>query len=293
MKSLPVGLAASILLGCAEAGLEPVAPCSPDAVLAFRPDPAAPGDESYLCFGFDPAALGASPLRAIHLEAPPASAPVVIHHASLYALRGAFPDGPVRCEAMPDEAVGLYVGVPGGDPLELPEDVAIALPEGTARLVVQAHALRLAEGPAPEGRLRVCGAARAPEHLAAWMRLHAPVPAIRPYHQESSTEMCTVSEPLHLVAAWPHMHRIGAAFHGAILAKGGGRRALIDVDPWRFDEQRVYPLHEAAAAGDAIETTCVWNNPGSDYVFGGTRTEDEMCGQALVAWPAESASCAR
>jgi hypothetical protein len=284
-----IGLTAALLTACDSA--EPAAR-APEAVLAFRADVAAPGDEAYLCFGFDPALLAASPLRAIRIEAPPASAPVVLHHVSLYAVRGAFPEGPVRCEAMPDEAVGLYVGVPGGDPLELPEGIAIALPEGTQRLVVQAHALRLDEGPAAEGRLHLVGVAQAPEHLAAWMPLRAPVPAIRPHHEEISTKRCTLSAPLHFVATWPHMHRIGAAFHGAVLPMTGGRRAFLDVDPWRFEEQRVYPLHETAEAGDAIETSCTWKNPGNDYVFAGPRVEDEMCGQAVVAWPAADASCA-
>ena len=300
-----IGLTAALLLLPACNGAAPEAP-APEAVLAFRADVPAPGDEAYLCFGFDPTVLAGSPLHAIRIEieseseseseseAPPASAPVVLHHVSLYAVRGAFPEGPVRCEGMPDEAVGIYVGVPGGDPLELPAGVAIALPEGTQRLVVQAHVLRLAEGPAPEGRLHLYlhGAAQAPEHLAAWMPIRAPVPAIRPHHDEISTKRCAVSAPLHFVATWPHMHRIGAAFHGAVLPKTGGRRAFLDVDPWRFEEQRVYPLQETAEAGDAIETTCVWRNPGSEYVFPGPSVDDEMCGQALVAWPAADAFCA-
>jgi hypothetical protein len=289
-----MGFTAALLTGCD--GAEPNAP-APEVVLAFRPDVPAVGDEAYLCFGFDPALLAGSPLRAIRIEteteteAPPASAPVVLHHVSLYAVRAAFPEGPVRCEAMPDEAVGLYVGVPGGDPLELPAGIAIALPEGTQRLVVQAHVLRLAEGPATPGRLHLVGVAEAPEHLAAWMPLRVPVPAIRPHHEEISTQQCTVSAPLHFVATWPHMHRLGAAFHGAVLPKTGGRRAFLDVDPWRFEEQRVYPLHETAEAGDAIESTCVWNNPGNEYVFAGPSVDDEMCGQAVVAWPAADAFC--
>src|SRR5689334_9371817 len=100
-----LGLIAALLPGCGDA--EPEAR-APEAVLAFRADVPAPGDEAYFCFGFDPAVLAGSPLRAIRIEAPPASAPVVLHHVSLYAARGAFPEGPVRCEEMPDEAVGLY-----------------------------------------------------------------------------------------------------------------------------------------------------------------------------------------
>ncbi len=288
--SVAIGLAAALLPGCD--GAEPEVP-EPEAVLAFLADVPAPGDEAYLCFGFDPGALAGSPLRAIGIEAPPANAPVVIHHVSLYAARGAFPGGPVRCDAMPDDVVELFVGVPGGEPLDLPEGLAIALPEGTQRLVVQAHVLRLAEGPAAGGRLHLRGVAHPPEHLAAWMPLHAPVPAIRPHHQEISAERCTVSAPLHFVATWPHMHRIGAAFHGAVVPMAGGRRAFVDVDPWRFEEQRAYPLHETVEAGDAIETTCVWNNPGADYVFPGRSVDDEMCGQALVVWPAADAVCTR
>jgi hypothetical protein len=280
------------LLGCGGGTPEAdTSACAPDVTLSFVADPGSPGAEAYLCFGFDPKVLGGGPLRSIHIEEPPAGGPTLLHHVSLYALPGDYPDGPVSCVDMP-AATSVFVGTNAGDPLTLPEDVGLVLPTGTRRLVVQAHVLRLAPGEAAAAALHLCGAATAPAHLAAWMPMSAPVPAIRPHQEETSTATCAVSGDLHAVLGWAHMHRIGSAFHSAVLPAQGPRRPLMDVDPWDFADQRLYPLDAAIALGDRIETTCVWQNPSADYVLYGPSVTNEMCNQALVVWPLlERAMC--
>jgi hypothetical protein len=291
MRVIAGAVLAGGLLGCGggtpEAG---AGACAPDVSLSFLADPGSPGAEAYLCFGFDPNILGGAPLRSIHVEEPPPGGPTILHHVSLYALPGDFPDGPVPCVDMP-AATSVFVATSGGDPLTLPEDVGLVLPGGTRRLVVQAHVLRLAPGEAAAAALRLCGASGAPAHLAAWMPMSAPVPAIRPYQEETSTATCTVQGDLRAVIGWAHMHRIGAAFHGAVLPAEGPQRSLIDVDPWDFAAQHLYPLDATIAAGDRIETACVWQNPSASYVLPGPGVENEMCNQALVVWPSERAAC--
>jgi hypothetical protein len=74
------------------------------------------------------------------------------------------------------------------------------------------------------------------------------------------------------------------SFSGRLL-RGAAETRLVDVDPWEFDRQRTYPVAVAALAGDLIETTCTWSNPGDDYILPGPSSTDEMCNQALVGWP--------
>lgn len=254
--------------------------CDPVATFEFAPDVPL-GEEAYLCFAFDAAAVVNAPRGFARIEAwSRADSPVVLHHTSLYAVPGPFPDRSADCRAMPAGAVPLDVWTRGGAPLALPDGYAFALPPSTARIVVQAHVLRAAPGPPPAASITLCAPQQSAPARVAWMRATAPVPAIRPHTTETSTGVCRVATSVSTLFAWPHMHRAGRRFHG-----------LVDVDPWDFEHQRVYPVARALAAGDPVETTCVWRNDGDAYVLPGAGVDDEMCGQALVVWPAEGARC--
>jgi hypothetical protein len=129
----------------------------------------------------------------------------------------------------------------------------------------------------------------APEHVAAWLPAFGGVPAIRPQTEEHSTTTCPVATPIHLGSAWPHMHRMGQSFQGAIVRADGTRSVFLDVTPWNFDVQRTYVIDQDVTAGDGIETDCTWFNPTDQYVLPGLSTNDEMCGDGLIVWPAQGA----
>jgi len=265
-------------------------PCEASVRIEFRPDAPAPGEEAYVCFGFDAGLLEGRPISAIRWS-PPAGGGVSVHHATLFATREGTADGPTTCDAMPADAVGLHVFAPGGTPLELPPDVGLELPTGTIRLLVEAHVLRT-DASAPEAAsAEICTLAEPPAKLAAWIGVSAPVPAIRPHHEETSIARCTLEAPFRLLATWPHMHRVGKAFHGSVLRRDSTRTRLIDVEPWAFEKQRTYPIDVQVEAGDAIETHCIWQNPGDEYVLPGILSSNEMCNQGLIGWPADAARC--
>lgn len=268
--------------GCGSIGAAKPGAC--DAVAQFDFSPDVPlSEEAYLCFAFDAAPVLNAPRGFARIEASArVDSPVVLHHTSLHAVGGPFPDRSADCRAMPAGAVTLDVWTAGGAPLALPEGYSFALPPSTQRLVVQTHVLRAAAGPPPKETIRLCAPKQMAPTRVAWMRTSAPVPAIRPHTIETSTGTCRVATPVSALFAWPHMHRAGRRFHG-----------LVDVDPWDFDHQRVYPVTRALAAGDVVETTCIWQNDGDEYVLPGAGIDDEMCGQALVVWPAEGARCDR
>ncbi|HEY4158899.1 MAG TPA: hypothetical protein VGM29_12410 [Polyangiaceae bacterium] len=263
--------------------------CKNPLTLRFIPDTGAAA-EQYLCFGFALGALGGKNVRAVLWDPPDAASQFQIHHATLYAVTSDYPEGPVVCDGMPANSVSLHLWTPGGSNLILPEDVALRLPEGTTRFVVEAHAMRMGSGPVEQASVTVCEGAESPAHLAAFMGYDAPIPALSPMHLETATGSCTLGGDVHLWSVWPHMHLLGkearvALAHGAILSE------LINVNPWDFYAQKTYALSVDAHSGDLLTTNCTWQNTSSAYVFGGPRTEDEMCDTALIAWPADNAFC--
>jgi hypothetical protein len=256
-------------------------------VLPFSID-APPGGEVHTCFGFDASALAGRWVREVAWTAPPPG-DVQLHHAALYAVPGDYPAGPVACDTMPASWT-MHIWAPGGEPLTLPTDVAIALPAGTRRLVVQAHVLRFVAGPSAAASATLVTTDVAPLHEAAWMAASGSVPAIRPHMTEHTSTTCQVAAPMHVVTAWPHMHLIGKAFQGAIVHADGTRSVIVDVASWNFDAQQTYPVDADVAAGEGIESDCTWFNPTDDYVLPGASTHDEMCGQGLIVWPAATAA---
>jgi hypothetical protein len=184
----------------------------------------------------------------------------------------------------------MHIWAPGGDALTLPADVALALPRGTQRLVVQAHVLRFTNGPPATAFTTLDTTDIAPAHIATWLPAFGAVPAIRPLMQEHTATTCLAAAPMHIVTAWPHMHLIGKSFQGAIVHTDGTRTVTVDVPSWNFDDQRTYRVDKDVAAGEGVETDCTWVNPTDNYVLPGTSTNDEMCGQGLIVWPAQTAA---
>src|SRR6185295_8159069 len=92
--------------------------CESSVRIEFLPDAPAPGQESYVCFGFDAALLEGKTISGIRWF-PPAGGGVSLHHATLFATAEDVVEGPSPCDAMPADAVGLHVFAPGGTPLRL------------------------------------------------------------------------------------------------------------------------------------------------------------------------------
>jgi hypothetical protein len=264
--------------------------CDAPVVLEIQPSVEPGVDEAYLCFGFDVGLLEGRSLRGIRWT-PPKAGGIVLHHASLIATAEQYPDGPQPCGAMPADAVGLHVWAPGGTPLDLGADVGLVLPQDVRRLIVEAHVLRTSDAPPQPARAELCVHTTDPPQHAAWLGVQAPVPAIRPHYRETATGSCDLDAAFEIISCWPHMHRIGKEFHGAVLRADGSRTPLIDLTTWDFDAQRTYPLSVPVIAGDAIETQCIWENPTDEYVLPGRYTSNEMCNLGILGIPAEAVHC--
>jgi len=287
-----VGLLFLLALGCgapAQSSLPIETPCTPDDTHVMTPDLAV-GTEQYVCYAFDAGAARESTIRGLRWNAP-AGGGVTWHHATLYAVTGTFPDGPAPCEGMPPGSVGLHVWTPGGDNLLLPADVGLELPNATQRLVVELHLLRTNPEPPASGSLGICLQHAPVAHRASFFAVSAPVPAIRPKMNETSSATCTFTGNAHLFSIWPHMHRAGAAIQATLVRTSGETSTISRVDPWNFMAQRTYPLGIDVGAGDAIDGQCWWTNPTSEYILPGIKTSDEMCNQGLIGWPSDALPC--
>lgn len=265
-------------------------PCDSSVTIELTPDVATVGSEAYLCFGFDAASLDGRAIRGVRWSVA-ANSGVSLHHATLFATQADYPIGPAACDAMSTDAIVLHVYAPGGSALDLGDDVGLVIGSGVRRFVVEAHALRVSNAAPGTARAELCLHESEPPRRAAWIGVGAPVPAIRPLHVETSTGSCTLGAPFEVLSSWPHMHRIGSEFHGAVVRSSGVRESLVDIPNWDFNEQRTYRVDARLEAGDAIETTCIWENPTDDYVLPGPLTSNEMCNQGIIGVPAEAAGC--
>lgn len=287
-------LALALLIGACEDRDGAPRSAAPDGgttvVLSFDVDLPASADEGYLCYGFDASALGGAAVRGVHWTTPIGG--TTLHHAKLLATAEIFSTSskPFPCDPMPSDAIGLDLWLPGSSPLELPPDVGLELPNGTRTLVVEAHALRIGDGPTGRGSVSIARSAGRPAKVATWLGLQAPVPAIRPMMREQSTARCRLSSAFHALYSVPHMHLVGTEFH-AKRVRGDVATPIVDVVPWDFAAQQTYETAVDFEAGDLIDIDCTWENPTTSYVLPGIYTKNEMCTFGVIGWPGEGTEC--
>jgi hypothetical protein len=107
---------------------------------------------------------------------------------------------------------------------------------------------------------------------------------------ESASSDCVVPKEAHIIAHSPHMHKIGKYMKSIIKKKDGSTVTLTD-QPFRFDDQQVYPVNTPTGEivvqpGDVITTTCEYDG----FAIFGPGTDEEMCYNFVTAWPRGSLS---
>jgi len=105
----------------------------------------------------------------------------------------------------------------------------------------------------------------------------------------SSLSTQFLSEPLNVIATFPHMHGLGRAFKTDIRrgSDTGPVENLVDVKHFSFDNQTFYRNDPPVVInpGDALTTSCVYDNLSVNTVTFGERTEDEMCFDFALLYP--------
>ncbi len=278
-------------------------PCMPDQqVLAGGDGPEGafhvPAGNPYRCFAFQPSLSQAARATA---WAPVIDNAALVHHWILYRSPTPPSDAPNGDCQMPREAVGLMGWAPGAEGVVLPDDVGLALTGSPDDwLILQVHYWN------PRGvdaydrsGVAFCTTEQTRAYTAGILTLGTTAIGIAPraHGQEivatcPSSSTLVLSGPLEVLAATPHMHELGQSVRTDILRAGSdaARETVVRVEPWSFDDQAAHWLRPPVEIrpGDALETHCVYDNPSSDWVYFGERTEDEMCFDFLLVYPLES-----
>ena len=108
----------------------------------------------------------------------------------------------------------------------------------------------------------------------------------------TQTGTCTLEADSTLLTLIHHMHETGVHMKTRALSAGADPVVLLDAD-YDFNEQSIVPIEPrlALAAGDKLEVTCDYQNPGTNTLtFGESTYDSEMCISALYRYPASAAS---
>jgi hypothetical protein len=99
----------------------------------------------------------------------------------------------------------------------------------------------------------------------------------------------TKLEPITIWAFWPHMHKLGRHMNSVIRRANGTMETVFD-KPFDFNKQIHYPMTPELVLqpGDAITSTCTFDNHTDAAVAFGPSTEQEMCYQFAFSYPARA-----
>lgn len=281
-------------------------PCTPTQVFTAHGEaddepfhvPAQGAENLYQCFTFQsPVAEG---------EQATAWAPIidderVVHHWILYRTTTPQEHGGSGPCNMPGDAKFVAGWAPGGQNFVMPDDVGLELGGPETWYILQLHYHNQAGYADSYDRsgVALCTTEEPRPLLAGMITLGSvllDIPAGAQGHEESSVCPSWITsfmpEPLTVIASFPHMHQLGRAFSTELLRGGMASEVdmLTDVPVYDFQSQTFYvndpPLQ--IMPGDALRTTCTFDNPGPQTVHFGEATEDEMCLNFIMAYPIES-----
>lgn len=309
--TLTAWVAAGAPAGTAECTTKPP---KPDTSVSCTPDlpvgPATPwemptdsGDE-YVCYGVE--LSRPTPTHVVGF-APRIDNTSIVHHIVLFEADEAVSSTPTKCSAGGSLQWRMVTGwAPGGKGFELPPQAGFPLKTtGSTHYVVQMHYSNpqaLANQKDTSG-FDLCTSA--PRQYEADVLAFGtqkitipPTPRGAPHHATNCSitvpSQLAGSEGIHLIAAMPHMHKLGTEMSTELLAGGpsGPATDLGTIKGWSFNTQAWLPIAGDGSgggalvkAGDVIRTRCVWNNTTGAEVKFGENTADEMCYSFTAYYP--------
>ncbi len=222
----------------------------------------------------------------------------VLHHLILFGTDAQPGAGDVfDCDGnMPRDARFIAGWAPGNEGSVLPQDVGLELPDSTGWFILQVHYWNTTPDAADDASgMEMCITDTPRAHAASVHTLGSLNLALPPRTQGIEVVGgCTPdsTEPVHILGSTAHMHRLGVAMRTEVFRGGDTARMepLMDVPSYSFDSQVSHPSEMVLMPGDTLRTTCRYNNTTSQTVYFGERTEDEMCFNFVLAWPAGALS---
>jgi len=222
-------------------------------------------------------------ITAFHVDAP-----LGTHHTVLtVATNPQGSDGEYDCTAGSLDSQMLWASGVGTDDLAFPDGVAFKL-VGGQHINLNLHLFDASDQPLNgTTSISVKTVPTPPAQLAEMVfsgTILLNIPSDNTPH--SFNGGCTLQANANIVAVWPHMHQ--TAIHQKFTLAGA---TVLDTD-YSFSEQKNYPQTPPliAHAGDALQTTCTYqNNTGATIMFGESSTA-EMCFTGIYRYPATGGS---
>ncbi len=224
----------------------------------------------------------------------------VLHHWLLYASNSnSQPDGTVKvCQAVEPGWYLIAGWAPGNTATSYPPDVGLQMPSAPGQLILQVHYYDLQNlNLKDRSGVRFCTApANTRAHTATVTFTGSEGICLPP--NSSNFEVSGNCQPrsdmgdIHIVSAWPHMHKLGVRMQINVTRAGvgdaGGPVETLHDGPFDFNSQTQFAEDMVLHAGDTMQTNCFYDNTTDQKVPFGENTQDEMCYGFITAWPANA-----
>jgi len=230
--------------------------------------------DKYMGFGFKPPWEGTRYVRAFRTIV---DNDKVLHHWILF-------EEPTAADGNATEIIGAHPGgammhgwAPGGTDLYFTPDLGMRM-EGNSSYLLEVHYNSNDPSAVDASGVEVCVSDQKPQNEAiiSWLGTDA-------INGPSAQGTCRprATEPIHIVAATPHMHLKGTHMKVTLQRAAGGTEVVHD-EPFSFQNQRGYQQNLIVQPGDSLTTACTYNAP---TTFG-RGTNEEMCYWFALAYPA-------
>lgn len=201
-----------------------------------------------------------------------------LHHVVFARTLAPEPDGMSECDVLFRTTwAPMYLAGTGDSSLEFPENTAHKIPAGT-QLLTQMHLFNTSEVPA-KGSLAVkLHRSTAVDPAAINIYVVGTFDVLVPPLQKSTVEStCKVSDEVNFIAAFPHMHRLGAALTFQAGPSEDRMNTVYERAPYSFDDQRLDKWNVKLSPGDTTHIACSYENTSDKAITFGESTTNEMC----------------
>jgi hypothetical protein len=229
------------------------------------------GEERYLCFTktLD---------EDVVIDGYSHGAQSFVHHIIFVRNLAPEPEGFSECDTLYRPTWDpLFVAGAGNATLTFPNDAGRKLSKGT-QLLMQMHLLNATDHSATATVAVEMHRSQAQDPRPVSTYVFGTMDVHVPANQDSALQAdCAMQEPVHLIAAFPHMHLLGTrmGFEGG--SSLDTMQPLFDRQPYSFDDQHIDSTDIQLQAGDMTRVTCSYENPDSNEVTFGESTHSEMC----------------
>jgi len=223
----------------------------------------------------------------------------LIHHWLLYTTDTSAPGTSGECTGshIGDNAQLLSGWAVGGQDLVMPPDTGLQLPAPGTNLLVEWH-LYNTTGMSATGNsaMQICTVPKGTRPKEGSMTSLGTedfgLGGIPVGMQTEYTTTCVPSragmnatDPIHLFAFLPHMHKLGRNLRSVVNRANGMQETVFD-KPFDFNQQIHYEVSVDMQPGDTITSTCTFMNDTTAPVAFGPSSSQEMCYQFVLSSPA-------